>query len=122
MHSSAQSILVVGVSILTLRALIPLGYMPGNLLAGEFVVLCPTGVPAEVMRALHGDHHDHEQPVMDVDKTCPIGSALQPVWMPLADIAQEFDVAATPREIFYQRRTYRGILTPRYRSRAPPLV
>jgi len=107
---------------LALRALIPLGYMPGNLLAGEFVVLCPTGMPMEVMRALHHDHHDSEQAVMDVDQTCPIGLALQPAWMALADNEQEIVVAATASEIFYEKRTYVGIFSALYRSRAPPLV
>ncbi len=117
-----RHVLVLGVLMLTLRALIPLGYMPGNLLAGEFVVLCPTGMPIEVMQALHQNHHDSEQAVMDVDQTCPIGSALQPAWMALADNEQDILVVATVSEAFYQRRTYVGIFSPRYRSRAPPLV
>ena len=36
-----------------MRALIPVGYMPGNLLAGEFMILCPQGVPAEFSGNFH---------------------------------------------------------------------
>lgn len=67
---------------LVARALIPLGYMPGNLLAGEFMVLCPSGLPANIAHALH-DHHDAATTItIEADKTCPIGAALQYAALP----------------------------------------
>ena len=63
------------------RALIPLGYMPGNLLAGEFMVLCPSGLPANLAHALH-DHHDAATVTVEADRACPIGAALTYAAMP----------------------------------------
>ena len=65
------------VSCLLLRATIPLGFMPGNVLAGEFVVLCPAGLPADTVRQLHHDHAGHDEKTVDMDARCPIGTALQ---------------------------------------------
>lgn len=61
---------------LVLRAMIPSGYMPGNLLAGEFMVLCPQGLPAPTLHAMHHDHDDRQQVLFDADSSCPIGSVL----------------------------------------------
>lgn len=69
------TVLVLGA--LLLRALIPAGYMPGNLIAGEFAVLCPTGLPAEVAHQLHQGHLDDGEQQLDMDSECPIGAALQ---------------------------------------------
>ncbi|MDZ7644299.1 MAG: hypothetical protein U5K76_08910 [Woeseiaceae bacterium] len=61
---------------LVLRALIPGGYMPGNLLAGEFMVLCPEGLPPVDMMPGHAGHGDPDLPALDADRSCPIGTAL----------------------------------------------
>jgi len=64
---------------LGIRSLIPIGYMPGNLLAGEYMVMCPNSGAA----ALAGNHHhDHDDRSVNVDETCPIGSALTVVALP----------------------------------------
>lgn len=72
---------VLALGAVLLRALIPLGYMPGNALAGEFVVLCPTGLPAAIAQTLH-DGHLHHEPAVDMDQECPIGNALQTAALP----------------------------------------
>jgi len=68
-------VLVLGA--LLIRALIPVGYMPGNLVAGEFAVLCPTGLPDEIAHLLHQGHHDDGEQQVDMDADCPIGAALK---------------------------------------------
>ena len=67
--------LAVAAAGLLTRALIPLGYMPGNLLAGEFMVLCPTGLPQALAAASHS-HHGDDGPMLDADRACPIGVTL----------------------------------------------
>lgn len=79
---------------LVARAMIPLGYMPGNLLAGEFMVLCPSGLPANVAHALH-NHHDAATVTVEADKACPIGAALQYAALPTDAAAT---VQATPMQ------------------------
>jgi len=107
---------------LAIRALIPVGYMPGDMTAGEIVVLCPTGMPAEVMQALHRGHHDHDQSVVDVDRSCPIGTALQPDFIP-PDFVEIFTFVSAARSVsFYESVDYVGDVIRRYESRGPPVV
>ena len=113
-------IVALGVACLFMRALVPAGYMPGNLLAGEYMVLCPVGVPAELAALLHGGHGNHGGDVVDADRTCPIGSALKPAFLPV-DTTQpavlwlaELPVPVQPVLIPPTRHLSA------YRSRAPP--
>ena len=66
---------------LFVRVTIPLGYMPGNLLAGELMTLCPVGSAAAVALLQsanpHQHHHHHKEDPASLDQSCPIGSALQ---------------------------------------------
>ena len=117
--SLAVRVLVLG---LVVRSAIPLGYMPGNLLAGEFMVLCPTGVPAELLQALSGHHAHHEMSTVDIDRECPIGSALTPAWIGsdwLFDDRVEREVGALPA---YDSQSFRSATFLAYRQRAPPQV
>jgi hypothetical protein len=66
---------------LAVRALLPMGYMPGNLLAGEFAKLCPVASAAtfELLSSntTHQHHHDESgKELPSVDSACPIGSSL----------------------------------------------
>jgi len=105
---------------LLLRALIPVGYMPGNLLAGELMVLCPEGLPALDMALAHAGHNDTDLPAMDADRSCPIGTALLAA-APAPEVGQVLALvrrAATdipPAESPPRRHSPAG-----YRSRAPP--
>ena len=107
---------------LVMRAVIPLGYMPGNLLAGEFMILCPTGLPAGF--ALPGEHHHHadDAPMVDAERACPIGAALQQAALPAdhnpAPTIERFPdagLAPAPVPVFVNPPA-------RYHSRAPPLL
>ena len=107
------------------RALIPTGYMPGNLLAGEFMVLCPVGLPALAQSLGHGHHdgHDggHDGAMVDADRACPIGAALSYAALPAG--LQPSTVSLTPQE---SPVTALRVLAQRPRAwtvqaRAPPL-
>jgi hypothetical protein len=121
-RNAFRGLLLAGFASLILRAIIPLGYMPGNILAGEFMVLCPSGLPAEVLRALQLTHHGHDKDVVDVDSSCPIGSALQPAWIPIDDAPLPFVIPATNDVAYYQPIAIRLIVRREYDSRAPPAV
>ena len=117
--SLAARALVLG---LVLRSAIPLGYMPGNLLAGEFMVLCPSGVPAVMLEALSGHHAHHDMSTVDVDRDCPIGSALTPAWISndwLFDDSIERELDAVP---VYGSQSFQSATFLAYRQRAPPQV
>ena len=116
------ALILLGIACLALRAIVPAGYMPGNLLAGEFMVLCPVGMPAGIAQQLHADHGDHERGVLDADRSCPIGSALQPAYLP-QDVIQASFIRTPPDHSASYR--YQGVTTDRirqYQSRAPPLA
>jgi hypothetical protein len=129
-HSLASKItaaLLLGT--LAIRALLPLGYMPGNLLEGKFAELCPVAsaatyalLPQDESHQHHA-HHGHATDGNDysMDSACPIGTSL------LADVLPGFDVqillGAGP-EVFHQLSTTRGYLArfeSYYPARAPPL-
>lgn len=122
-RSRQMSIVLAAV---VLRAIIPLGYMPGNLLAGEFMVLCPTGLPAGVSISSTHDHHGHhdhgdgQDAMVDADRACPIGAALKHVALPVETVEAvpfvAFDVPpqAVPSALHPSRTA-----AP-YQPRAPP--
>lgn len=62
------------------KLVFPLGYMPGNLLAGEWLVLCPQGLPAGLLAAdshHHGadaDDSEADHSSSDQQRLCPLGS------------------------------------------------
>lgn len=66
---------------LMIRALIPVGYMPGKLLDGELMVMCPvaSSLTLELLRShdLHPHHHgDAGTEATSIGLACPIGSSL----------------------------------------------
>jgi len=66
---------------LAFRALVPLGYMPGNLLAGEIAQLCPAASAAtfELLNSSSAHQHHHGEAgkeLPSVGTACPIGSSL----------------------------------------------
>lgn len=104
---------------LLLRMAIPAGYMPGNVLAGEFMVLCPEGLPAAVLQSLHKGHGHHDTPTLDADSACPIGTALQAAAPPSA-APLPLPQAIPPRLAVSHGTVAERITTRRYDSRAPP--
>lgn len=121
-------LLIAALAMLSLRALTPDGYMPGSQGSGLLYELCPSGMPAEIMRSLAGDKHHHhhgsqgsggESASFSGTEQCPIGHMLasamatdtgaQPELIP--DTPEFTD---SPFEVIY-----RASVTV-YRSRAPP--
>ena len=110
---------------LVTRSLIPLGYMPGDMLAGEPVVLCPVASATTLaLLGQDGSHHHHHgsSTAPSVDESCPIGSALLlDLAIDSTGIAQLFadiSIASTsPAGIAYS-------VAPRqfYPARGPPLA
>jgi hypothetical protein len=93
-HKLLRAGLYLVIGGLVLRAAIPTGYMPGSLLAGEFMVFCPSGGGAlflQQMDAAAPTSHAHHVAITlqgasapatsansaGVDSHCPIGKALQ---------------------------------------------
>lgn len=104
------------------RAIIPLGYMPGDLLAGEFMVLCPSSNAPELFKSEHHAHADHKKSGIDADTTCPIGTVLlvAAISAPLAPSLElpKPELALVVREWGLVAKS----VAPRHRSRAPPLA
>ena len=76
-----------------LRAFIPVGYMPGNLLAGEFVELCPVGIGTVVDSGHHAGHyaghvahHDGAAVEHDPNKSCPLGLGIKFLGTPVVEL------------------------------------
>ncbi|MGI9201187.1 MAG: hypothetical protein ACR2QL_09020 [Woeseiaceae bacterium] len=114
------------VATLAVRALLPVGYMPGNLAAGEFAELCPVGSAATFQllgsAATHGHHHDdNESDAVSIGTACPIGSSLFFDALPTLSAAAE---QQNLQPIFENVARGLSVLTaPRssHRARAPPL-
>jgi hypothetical protein len=101
------------------RSLIPVGYMPGDVFAGEFMVMCP-GSSAAALAGIH-DHH-HEDDSVDIDRACPIGSALIAIALPMTS-AWSMDVDRVAESFVFTATEQAARLTVgAYRSRAPPQV
>jgi hypothetical protein len=112
-------------AVLSLRALTPDGYMPGSNGSGLIYELCPSGMPAEIMRALaggghhHHGHHDDDPGSVSGTEQCPIGHMLgsavaadTSVPTGFLPVAPEFDDATVIAVLQVRRAAYR--------SRAPP--
>lgn len=113
----------VTVACLLARALIPLGYMPGNILDGEFMVLCPAGIGAGAITGLHRGHNGHNadsDSVVDADRTCPLGTALKYAALPTNEITL-FETSKSPvvRDVSGDDVSDSEV-PPGFRSRAPP--
>lgn len=117
MHSTVACLVLAALAV---RALIPLGYMPGNLFAGEFMVLCPTGMPQSMFASGHHEHHESGDESASAEQACPIGSALQHAAVPMPEFP-EISVSGTYatqiRELFDVTAT---CAFHHYLSRAPP--
>ena len=125
--SKAAVALLLGT--LAVRALMPLGYMPGNLLEGKIAELCPVASAATYALLTLDEshqHHAHHGDATDssgysMDSACPIGTSL------LADVLPAFDVQIeleTRPEMFHQipvSRSHFVRLELNYPARAPPL-
>lgn len=110
---------------LALRALLPIGYMPGNLLAGELAALCPVASAAtfELLdsSAAHEHHHGESgKELPSVGGACPIGSSL--FFDALPSVATPLDLAVQPQQQprAVSDRSYVATFHRIYPARAPP--
>ena len=113
------------VATLAVRALLPMGYMPGNLAAGELAELCPVASAATFQllgsAAEHSHHHGDDSDAISVDTACPIGSSLffdalptLPSALELQDLQPVLAITARDQSVLTAPQTI-------HRARAPPL-
>jgi hypothetical protein len=80
-HLRTRATACLVLATLAIRALVPLGYMPGKLLQGELVELCPVASAATFaflnLGHAHSHHHgESNDDVPSIGVACPIGSSL----------------------------------------------
>lgn len=110
---------------LALRALLPLGYMPGNLLAGEIAQLCPVTSAAtfELLdpSSTHEHHHGEAgKKLPSVGSACPIGSSLFFDALPALDSPNNFALLRHELPHAVVVRSHLQIFSRTYSARAPP--
>lgn len=116
---------VLLVATLAVRALVPVGYMPGNILAGQLAELCPVASAATFTllgsETSHEHHHGAEEAdAYSIGVACPIGSslffdALPTILAPIELARQQHILSSTPIV-----RSYLAGVNPTYGARAPP--
>ena len=125
LHQFAAGLLLATLGV---RALVPVGYMPGNLLDGKFAELCPVASAASysLLPAHNGHHHDHQSGGKDdaaysMDSACPIGSSLFSDALPMPD--QRVEPVIRP-QVFEPPLFFRPHSAQQHRNypaRAPPV-
>ena len=113
------------VATLAVRALLPIGYMPGNVFAGEVAELCPVASAATFSLLGSSEGHDHHQAddadSFSVSTACPIGSSLffdaLPTLAPTLQVQRIEPVAQYAVPISPKL----AVVTSTQRARAPPL-
>ncbi len=110
---------------LAIRALLPLGYMPGNILAGEFAILCPVASAAtfELLSSSRTHEHHHGEAgkeLPSVGTACPIGSSLFFDALPTLDASAGFALSRyeLPRAVTFH--SHFATFSRTYAARAPP--
>jgi hypothetical protein len=112
------------------RSLIPVGYMPGNLLLGETVAMCPVASegplrlinwrqPNADRADNHGQHDDRDR---SGDETCPIGNALLAAAVSSEPLPQIVIPTGNSQPGYGNETGYFPQLVRRYLTRAPPHV
>lgn len=100
-----------------LRAIVPLGFMPASISDGKFVEICPSGMPAELVAALFGEHHlHHGSSAASADFShCDLGGSFGGLAaidtsadvLPIVDLAKGWslrDAKQAPRRVFERPR------------------
>lgn len=105
-------------AVLLMRAMIPVGYMPGNLLDGEFARLCPTGLPMSLAHA--GHHAAHDDTELSADKACPVGFALKFAALPTAQIESTFHARPDFFPAPQSGHSVDNVTVAYFHARAPP--
>ncbi len=109
---------------LLLKLSFPPGYMPGDISQGQWITICPQGLPAGVLGQSDDGHHQHggdhpHQPDLQLAGDCPLGSQLSisAIVMSVGMLAINSQRQARHFDVF-------TVQVPRlrwpYQSRAPP--
>jgi len=109
---------------LAVRSLLPLGYMPGNLLDGKFAELCPVASAATyALLSEHDSHHEHNAPgdaAYSIDSACPIGSTLFSDALPATYPSTAIAPLASQYRQVHVLQSFSARPQPVYPARAPP--
>ena len=125
-HRAGRLVSALLLGSLAIRALLPKGYMPGNLLAGNFAALCTVASAAtyKLLTAPSSHGHQHSstpgEAEYSIESTCPIGSglfsdALPESGQPYALVPQIAGFSSRPTARFHALMPRRN-----YSPRAPP--
>ncbi|MEM1410844.1 MAG: hypothetical protein AAGH19_00695 [Pseudomonadota bacterium] len=130
---------------LLLRTSVPIGFMPGNLLAGSWAIPCPSAFPAAFFEpaaagavGLHDHHHGHHHghgaaagnahsdddapSVLGLDKQCPLGEALQtPALLP-PTLTFRLSAPGTVQASWPEQSIRPGTTPHPFKARAPPFL
>ena len=111
---------------LAVRALVPVGYMPGNLTAGQIAELCPVASAATFELLGADDGHVHHHGEADAEATslgtaCPIGSALYFDALPTLAVSLDLQsFGQVEQDVFRLPLAITTVPVTRH-ARAPPL-
>lgn len=121
LHHAASALLL---GTLAVRSLLPLGYMPGNLLEGKFAELCPVASAATyALLSKHDSHHQHDMPgdaAYSIDAACPIGSTLFSAALPATFPSAAIAPLANEYRQVHVLQSFSATPQPVYPARAPP--
>ena len=114
------------IATLAIRALVPVGYMPGNLIAGEFAELCPVASAAtfELLGTQAGHEHHHgstDAEAVSLGTACPIGSSLFFDALPTLAVITDAQAIVHVYQDALRPQTVVSIAFPNRHARAPPL-
>ena len=110
---------------MALRAIIPVGYMPGSL-GGELLFeMCPEGMPTAMVQALGGKHHhgggDDEAATPGLEQ-CPMGHLLTPAAATNSSTTAALEPPHRPVFLEAPRFVVLVAAPTAYFSRAPPVI
>jgi hypothetical protein len=113
------------VATLAVRALLPIGYMPGNVFAGEIAELCPVASAATFSllgsSAGHDHHHGDDADSISVSTACPIGSSLFFDALPTLPAPEQLQKFEPVQQHAVGSRPKPAVVAAAHRARAPPL-
>ena len=119
-----RNTLILLLAAMALRALMPVGYMPGSLSSGLLFELCPDGMPAGFVQALGGQHHhgagDDDAAAHSFEQ-CTTGHLLAPAAI-TSSAPATLDLPDQPALSTIPRLLVTAAPRVAYSSRAPPVI
>lgn len=122
-HTRRNALLLL-LAAMSLRAIVPIGYMPGSLESGLLFELCPDGMPAAMMQALGGHHHhgggDSEAMSLSFEK-CAMGHLFASAAISSTDVVAP-ELPEPPAYLPIPPLLLIAAAPAPYSSRAPPVI